>query len=59
MLLAVAGVCVWGGYKTVFTPMQSRISSLEAEKETAKGLPEKDFPFLNVSNLRCVFQRKY
>lgn len=38
MLLAVAGVCVWGGYKTVFTPMQSRIASLEAEKETAKGL---------------------
>ena len=38
LLLAVATVCVWGGYKTVFTPMQDKIVSLEAEKETAKGL---------------------
>ncbi|MBS7306106.1 MAG: hypothetical protein KIG39_05535 [Lachnospiraceae bacterium] len=38
LLLVVACVCAWGGYKTVFTPMQNKIVSLEAEKETAKGL---------------------
>lgn len=49
LVIVAAGICAWGEYKMMFTPMQEKIISLQQETEAVKGLLTDITPLLEES----------